>query len=415
MKIQLRNIANSPHLVLVLAWALCLFLYSLNGAGMLPRLSFGLFIFIFAFLLIFILTSFFLKKIKFTLQPAKFVNINYRVLFIVNSVIFLPNFIHSGIPLLNGTRDDDFGIPGLMILAVSFNAFTCIYCFYAYLHTHKKRFLLFVAYCLGLFIMMVSRGSVLETGMVMFFLWMNIKNPALTFKKIMIIVAGALLIFYLFGVAGNYRSINALAEIQNPDNPDKAKAEYSNDLILQIGDASEAFRTYIPGEFFWSYIYLTSPLANLQYNINISDPPFTANNFYQVVVHETMWDFISKRVDALTPGYTYKAPALIIDQLTVSTTLAGGYTVAGWWGMIYIMFFYWIFPVLYLLFISKNPLAVIGVSTLSAVYLFSVFANMFVLSGLSFQIFYPVIIMLLHSIKLKKEPGAVDEALITGN
>lgn len=413
MKIYLRNIANNPHLVFVLAWMLCMFLYSLGGAGILPKLTFNLFIFITSFLLLFGVTAYFLKRSGFVLKPAGFVYINYTVLLLLNSLFFLPNFAYSGIPLLNGTRDDAFGVPGLMILAVSFNSFTCAYYFYAYLHTRKKKLLIYVAYCLLFFVLMVSRGSILQTGVVMFFVWLNVKNPVLTFKKVIIIFTSLLLVFYLFGVAGNYRTINSIAAIQNPDDPQASGIPYSNDLILQLGDASDAFRTVIPGEFFWTYLYLTSPLSDLQYNIDISDPPFTVNRFGDVIVHETMWDFISKRVDLLQ-GNTYKTPVLLIDQLTVSTTLAGSYTTAGWWGMVYMMMFYLVFPVFYLILIAKNQLGVIGISVLCTVYLFSIFDNMFILSGLSFQIFYPIIFILAKNIKLKRRATVGSTGIITG-
>lgn len=413
MKIYLRNIANSPHMVFVISWALCLFLYSLGGAGILPKLTFSLFIFIALFLVLFCVTSFFLNRTGFSLKPAKFVQVNYTILLIINTIFFLPNFIYSGIPLLSGTKDATFGVPGLMILAVSFNSFTCVYCYYAYLHTGKKKLLLYVGYCLLFFALMSSRGSIMQTGAVMFFLWLNVKNPGLTFKKIAMIFAGLLIIFYLFGVAGNYRTINGLAEIQNPDDPDAAKAPYSSDFILQVGDASDAFRTVIPGEFFWTYLYLTSPLSNLQYNVDISHARLTLSSFYNVVIHETTWDFISKRIDALHKGYARRTPVLLVDALTVSTTLAGSYTTAGWGGMVYIMLFYWVFPVFYLLIIAKNPLAVIGVSTLCTIYLFSVFDNIFVLSGFSFQIFYPIIIMVVHnSIKLRRVPSSENDTVV---
>lgn len=415
MRIYLRNIANNPYLLFVVAWAVCLFLYSLGGAGILPGLTLNLFIFIAFFLLLFGITAYFLKKTGFILKPAKFVYINYTVLLLLTSIFFLPNFAYSGIPLLNGTRDDAFGVPGLMVLAVSFNSFACVYFYYAYLYTRKKKLLVYVVYCMLFFVLMVSRGSILETGIVMLFLWMNIKNPVLTFKKIAIIFAGALLTFYLFGVAGNYRVINGIAAIQKPEDPESVAMPYSNDVILQIGDASDAFRTIIPGEFFWTYLYLTSPLSNLQYNVNISHPQFTLGNLGDIIVDETMWDFISKRIDDLHAGYTHKTPALLIDQLTVSTTLAGSYTRAGWGGMVYMMLFYWIFPVFYMILIAKNQLGVIGVSVLGTIYLFSIFDNMFVLSGLSFQLFYPVIFILVKNIKLKRFAENTDKIAIQDN
>jgi hypothetical protein len=384
MKFHLRSFSNNPYFVFATAWLLCIFLYSLRGAGILPKLTFGLCVFLFSFILLFIITGFFLNRIKFTIKPAKNVKINYKLIFFFNNVFFLPNILYSGLPILNGVRDENFGIPGMVVIAMSLNAFTCICCFYMYLTTGRKKLLWYCAYCMMFYVVIISRGFIVMTMISMLFLWMNLKNPVLTIVKFTIILSTMLGALYLFGVAGNPPSV-----------------EYSSEAIFQIGDASAAFtNNIIPGEFFWSYVYITSPLSNLQYNINISNPPFTVDNFYLAIVNETMFDFISKRVNAMRKGYARKTPVLLIEALTVSTALAGSYATAGWGGMLYMMLFIWIFPIIYLLIISKNPLGVIGFSVLCTIYLFSIFDNMFVLSGLSLQLFFPIILMLFQNSKV---------------
>lgn len=251
MKIYLRNFAKSPHLVFVMAWSFCLFLYSLQGAGILPKLSYDLFLFLAGFIFLFGITGFFLNKINFSLRPAKPVNINYKVLMLVNSIIFLPNFVYSGIPILSGVRDDNFGIPSVMIIAISFNGFTCVCCYYMFLLTRKKKFLFYCFYCLMLYFIVISRGYIVMTLLTMFFVWMNLKNPVLTFRRIITITVGVLLVAYIFGVAGNIRTETALATLQNKDDPDYSSLIYSSDVIMDIGDASRAFTNKtIPGEFF---------------------------------------------------------------------------------------------------------------------------------------------------------------------
>lgn len=158
-------------------------------------------------------------------------------------------------------------------------------------------------------------------------------------------------------------------------------------------------------------MYVTSPLSNLQYNINITNPEFNDYNFYLVIVNETMFDFISKRLDALHKGFERKKPVLLIDNLTVSTTLAGSYASAGWGGMYYFMIVFWLLPIIYLLSIAKNPLAVIGVSTLCTIYFFSVFDNMLALSGLSIQLFYPFALMFFQNIKFTQDSPPVKKTI----
>jgi hypothetical protein len=423
MRIYLRNIANNPYFVFSLAWSMSLFLYILKLAGILPQITSSLFIFIMGGILLFGLTGFFLKKINFLIIPKQEVKINYKVLFFINNIFFLPNFLYSGVPILNGLRDNGFGVPGLMILSTSFNAFTCLCCYYMYLTTGRRKFLLYCVYCLLLFTVIVSRGSIMMTLVTMFFLWMNVKNPRLNFKWIFIIFISGVFVLYLFGVAGNQRTISTIANAGLTDkegNPvykvepiEDNEIPYSSDFILNLGNASDVFRNQIPGEFFWSYLYITSPLSNLQYNINVTDSPFTLDNFYLAVVNETMFDFISKRVDANRRGFLRKTPILLLESLTVCTTFAGSYATAGWGGMFYVLIFLWLFPVIYIVFIAKNQLAVIGISVLCTVYFFSIFDNMLVLSGLSGQMFLPIIVMFFQKLKFKESSSSSKSPPVT--
>lgn len=413
MKIQVRNIANSPHMVFIISWSFCILLYSLHYAGSMPALSYSLFVFLLCFIILFGLTSFFLYKINFTTKFTAPVHINYRLLLIVSSALYLPNFIYSGVPALSGLRPDTFGIPGVMVFATSFNAFTCVCCYYVFLTTRKKRLLLCCAYCLSLFFLVISRGFVVMTLITMFFLWLNVKRPALTLFKVAIIVACIIGGLYAFGVAGNIRTRDALAELSNPRHPEDANVEYSNEPIFEIGDPQGPFKEKIPGEFFWSYLYLTSPLGNLQYNIDITHRPMTEESFWLVVVNETTFDFIAKRYNKHIKGYEHKTPELLIENLTVSTTLAGSYAMAGWWGMFYVMIFLWVLPIVYILITARNPLAIIGISVLSTIYLFSTFDNMFVLSGLSLQLFYPIFLHWFN--KLSARPGKNSQIAIEQN
>jgi len=413
MKIYVRNIANSPHMVFIISWSLCILMYSLHYAGFMPALSSDLFIFLLCFIILFGLTSFFLYKINFTAKFTTPVNINYTLLLIVNSILYLPNFAYSGIPALSGVRNDTFGIPGVMVFATSFNGFTCVCCYYMFLTTRKKRLLLYCAYCLLLFFLVISRGFIMMTLVTMFFLWLNVKTPALTPFKIIVIIVCIIGALYAFGVAGNIRTRDALAELSSPHHPEDANIEYSNEPIFEIGDPQGPFKNKIPGEFFWSYLYLTSPLGNLQYNINISHRPMTEDSFWSMAINETTFDFIAKRYNKRIKGYERKTPELLIENLTVSTTLAGSYAVASWWGMFYVMIFYWLLPIFYILLTAKNPLAIIGISVLSTIYLFSTFDNMFVLSGLSLQLFYPIILNWFN--KLTTKNGAKPEIAIEQN
>jgi oligosaccharide repeat unit polymerase len=384
MNFNLKRIAN-PYAAFAILWAVCLILYSLGWAEIFPPITKDLFVFLLILIAFFALTGFFFGKIK-VYNPLAALNLNYKILLIVNILFYSLNFLYSGIPLLQGTRNDDFGIPTVIVLATTLNCFTSLYCFMLFLVHKKKRFILYSLCCLSFFILIFSRGNIMFSLTGMFFLWLNVKRPVLTFKKAMAILGSILLLLYLFGVAGNFRSIGDL----NAQNP-KFDKTYNSNVILAIGGASDSFKnSIVPDEFFWSYLYITSPLSNLQYNINKNKPTFNATGVKYILIDELLFDSISKRIDDLM-GRTRLQADLIIEQLTVCTALVGSYDYAGWGGMILFMSVLWIFPFLYLIVVKNNPLGIIGISTLCTVFFFSIFDNTFSLTGLTFQLLYPVI------------------------
>lgn len=394
MKFNLKKIAN-PYTAFAVSWFLCLILYSLGWSDIFPPITLKLFIFLSALILLFAITGFFFNRIPFA-TPKLSARLSPTILLVVNGILFSFNFFYSGIPLLTGTRMDDFGIPTVIVIATTLNSFTSVYCFYSFLHTRRKRYLLYILICFGFFIMAFSRGNIMMSLVTMFFLWLNVKLPNLNIKKLLGIVCSVLLVMYLFGVAGNYRTINDISRQEQSFDD-----SYNSNVILGLGQASDSFRnSIVPGEFFWTYLYITSPLSNLQYNINKNSPSFSLGGLFYIFVDDLLFDTVSKRVDSVL-GRTPRDPDLIVEQLTVPTTLAGSYNYAGWGGMTFFMIFFWLFPFIYSLFIIKNPLGIIGISTLCTVYFFSIFDNMFILTGLTFQIFYPIVFDLADRIKPK--------------
>lgn len=395
MAIQLKKIAN-PYSIFVVSWLTCLVLYSLGWAEIFPPITLNLYIFLIFSIVAFALTGLLFNRIKLPVSNDN-MKLSYKRLIIINTIMFTSNFLYSGIPLLKGTRQEDFGIPTVIVIATTLNCFTSVYCFYLFLKTGKKKFILLSALCLSFFAVVFSRGNIMMSMMTMFFLWINVKLPELTIKKIVGIISGFLLVSYLFGVAGNFRTINGIVD-QGLTTDDS----YNSNVIMGLGGASESFREgIVPGEFFWTYLYITSPLSNLQYNINKNKPTLSLTGLAGLIVNELLFDTVSKRIDA-SFDTKRKDVDLLVEQLTVPTTLAGSYVYAGWWGMAFFMLVFWLFPFLYIFIVLKNPLGIIGISTLCTVYFFSIFDNMFILTGLMLQIFLPIILFALSKLKFFK-------------
>ena len=394
MKLGIKKLAN-PYMAFAISWLLCLILYAMAWSEIFPPITLKLFIFLAVLIVIFAASNLIFNKIVLA-EPQLPTRFKYEKLFVVDIILYGANFLYSGIPLLSGARADDFGIPTIIVIATTLNCFTSVLAFYYFLFTGQKKYLLYVLACVVFFVLAFSRGNIMMSAVTMFFLWINVKRPVLNFQKILMIVGGVGLVMYLFGVAGNYRTINGIVKEQ-PTFDDT----YNSNVILGLGEASDGFKnSFVPGEFFWTYLYITSPLSNLQYNINKKSPEFTATGAEHILIDELLFDTVSKRIDDFLDRHRAD-PDLIVEQLTVPTTLAGSYNYGGWYGMSLFMVVFWIFPFLYRLVVVKNPLGIIGISTLCTVYFFSIFDNMFILTGLTFQIFYPILINFLDKTEIK--------------
>ncbi|RYY00570.1 oligosaccharide repeat unit polymerase, partial [bacterium] len=377
MRISLKKLVN-PYVIFAFSWALCLFLYSYRWSDMLPELDDDLVYFIIGFSVIFGLAGFVFNTVKFSTEIITPEKSNIRAFLIVDTIVWFLNFAFSGIPLLQGVRSEDFGIPTVIVLAVSLNSFTSVYCFYLYQISKKKKYILYVFYCMFLFLLAYSRGYVLMSMLTMFFVWIYLKNPKLTVLNLVFIIVAFLSVSFMFGVVGNIRTTASIVSVSEDSEPND---EYTNDNILLLGDATEEFvQNPVPSEFFWTYLYITSPIGNLQYNITRKTPDFI-ENAPLLIVNEVLFDSISNRINTMTASVR-KKPELITPALTVCTTLVGPYLYAGWGGMIFMIFVLFMFPLIYTLIVIRNPLAIIGLSTLSMIYFFLIFDNMFTITAL---------------------------------
>jgi hypothetical protein len=188
---------------------------------------------------------------------------------------------------------------------------------------------------------------------------------------------------------------------------------FDNSLFLQIGGATDEFKeSVIPKEFFWSYIYIASPLANLQETINefVHEKDVNIEDSLVFSVTQILPDFISKRI---VSQYNIVIPddVQITPELNVSTAYAQPYVILGWVGITLFSLFAFSFAFFYILLLKKldSQFFVVGVVLMNSIFVFSTFNNMFAFTGLSFQLVYPVLFSLFNKKKL------TSKAVIDGN
>ncbi|BAZ84813.1 O-antigen polysaccharide polymerase Wzy [Dolichospermum compactum] len=391
----------NPWYTYVFSFSLVLFCYSLGWSELYPSLTWNL--------LLFLLTTFIVSVVIGCRHRTSFIfkDINYdKNLYRITVYLYflwITQFIYAkGIPLVKVIRGEyydytQFGIPTLHVFIVTFSSFFTVYLFHVYICNKKSNLL--IIYLLNLLppILIVNRGMFLINLVSCLFVYLiYYSNKNIEFIKIAKKGVSILLILFLilfgFGAIGNLRTASQLAD----------KNSNLENFILDVGEASPGFiNSPIPKEFFWAYLYISSPLANLQTNIN--DDKYLdldLTNFIMFINTQLLPDFISKRINTIYDADT-KQPILMVNALTVSSVYAASYVYLSWLGVVIMSIFIIIFPLFYISFLSKkSKYYVTAIAILNSLYLFLIFDNMFSFSGLSLQLLYPLIFHKLDKMKL---------------
>jgi hypothetical protein len=274
-----------------------------------------------------------------------------------------------------------FGIPTFGVLMSTFGGFITVYLFNCFLVTRRKKYLFASIYLFIFPLLIFSRGAILLTLSSMLFLYLfSLKgNKIKVYFRMLLIILLALL---GFGYLGNIRTSNQLD-----------KGGTITDIILTLGQAKPSFEnSAIPKEFFWSYIYISSPLANLQNDIDKANPRYDINSVVSYLNYELIFDAVSKRTGALL-DVDQGQNKLIAPYLTVSTIYATSFTDLGWLGMCLTFIALMAVCLLYLFILrADSPFFATGVAILNTMVLFCLFDNMISFTGLSFQLVYPILL-----------------------
>ena len=303
-------------------------------------------------------------------------------------LLWVADFIHEGgMPLyktLNNIPYDykKFGVPSLHVLAVTFGSFYCVHLFHAYLTERKKKFLLLYFINMSAAILIYSRSMLFFNLASSAFLYL-LTFKQIPYRKLAVGIPIIIILFYFFGVAGTKRVSF------------ESNSEYDPGIFLETGRATSAFKnSFIPKEFFWPYIYISSPLANFQVNINTYPvKPIDTKRVLEFVNNELLFESISKRINALA-GIEREKENTIKDPFNVSTVYSRGYSYLGWAGILVTSVFILVIPIFYLKVIRQNPYQLPAIAILCTTYLFLTYDNTLRLMALGFQLVYPFVLPL---------------------
>lgn len=312
------------------------------------------------------------------------------MIFLVIAGSFGLEFAYSGfVPLLalaTGAVFDyrEFGIPTFHVLLLGVHFFYTVYWASLYFETSKRGFLVlfFAGILFGLLIM--NRGAIIISLLSLLFMYFSNRFSVGKAVRVLIIMG---VVVWLFGFIGNLRFLS--------------QEVFQEDPILKIGSASASFtESGLPNEFFWVYLYATSPLANFE--LTASAMSVSYNSFMDGMIVNFVPDFISKHiVDSAADAYV--RPMLITPQLTVSTAFAPAYAAMGWCGPYLIYLYFAVYTLFLAVFCRRSRYRPALMAWMSAQGALLFFDNMLVFSGAVGPIFIGIFLVCRERLQQNRE------------
>lgn len=388
-KEKIQMLSGNPFLYYSATFLLALFLSELNWTALYPEASSStVYFFLISSFLCIVLAYVFRKRCVYLeiISPIRFYPQIKKYIYLTFILLAIECLYHRTIPILGyftGSVDaglyKEFGIPFLHVIVVNsimFIFYISSYCYFS-IGGFKNKYLKITLLLLFSPLIFMNRAMVMYMVFALFLLYMMSRKSMI--KSLMTIIPSGLLIMYLFGLTGNMRN-----------------GDYTGEYIMSVGGATDKFKeSFIPKEFFWAYVYLSTPLGNLQNVINekriFKEEESGPGN---VFIIDILPQFISKRLEVKSAD---ASKYLVVEHLTVGTTYFGAYLNWGWGGMWMVfaaLIFYASFMLLKIPIDSLVHVPLLCV--LCTMFFFSSFANMIVYMGLFPQF---VFIYLLRHVK----------------
>ncbi|MCR1875992.1 oligosaccharide repeat unit polymerase [Paraclostridium bifermentans] len=402
------NISLNPYYLYSISSLLILVLYSLGWSDLYPEISLMTKCFFIISSIVSLIFGYLFDK-KFVKSKSdeiifsnnKVENKSYLNIKNITIAILIANvveFIYSGaIPFVEiAILKNDYlyleygGIPTFHVILFTFNAFFAVFIFHRLLIENKRSYIIYFILNLLPSALTYNRGMLMMIGISCVSVFVLEKwEGLLHIKRIVILAILGIIFIYFFGIAGNIRS-NSTYDIDVKP----ADSRY----IMMVGEASKEFRhSIIPKPMFWGYIYMTSPLANFETNVNYyENANLDIDSVGKFINKSIIPDFISKRIDGFF-DYDYDKVKQVSPNLTVSSFLSDAFVNLGWIGVIAIFVYFIVLVWIYRFLLGENSSFLItGMSILNTITMLNFFSNMFTFSGLSFQLIYPVIFTMIY-------------------
>ena len=372
------KLLKNPLYIYVLGFMLTFIVYALDWSELYPDLSFEMKCFFSVTFIFFIFFGVLISKLKYirkTLSKTKtsLIKIGFYTLLLLYGFEFI---WEKDIPLLAklmgrpGIGYMEFGIPLVHGVLISFNSFLIAHTFATYMSTNDKKIL---RYNLLLYLpafLFISRSIMVMGVLTSIFIYLHFVDRV-KFKTKFALGVLAVVGLFVFGVIGNLRS----------------GGEY---FYVQSKATKDFMESSIPKEYYWTYLYTASPLANFQ---NTVDKIYVEDyNLKGFIFYENLPQIISKNLGEVL-NVEQRDLERITPWLTVGTAYAKSYSYLGWYGP-YLLFLSNLAVYLVIIFFlvpRESSYHVTTISILSVIVLLNIFSNILVVTGISFQLVYCII------------------------
>jgi hypothetical protein len=385
----------TPFIALNLGFMIMLITYSFAWSGLYPSLTYDLIFFLLFFFLINFILHFYLKK----MVTAKIdgcvegidkngVFVSLRLFYLIILVFIIEVLYNKGIPLykmISGEKIDyrDFSFPIIHIFFVTFSAYYSGKCFLSFLSSNNRIYLLMSLSLVFIFVLLLHRSMVVF--LFLFLINIFILYKGINFKVLFKLLILSILLLLLFGIAGDLRSSAQIGEAGVFDSSILAEATLANNIFIE--------NQYI-ASLYWSYLYISSPLANFQNTINLAEfTGFKDLEFFKLLIYEIMPDILTSKIVLISDLPNSESNLKkIIDFLTVGTHFGDSYGFAAWYG-VFISFTLLIFSLCFFVVCTPRKNYIIQIAVLNSIMILSVFSNMVVYSSFSFILIYAFLSM----------------------
>lgn len=257
----------------ILTWTSVIALYYLRLSSFNQPLEDNLILFFIGTILIAALCSFLKRPVP--AQRVIWQKEPRPIITVAICLAFCLDWMYQGhIPITEGyvgfdssTSESSVGIPGVHIILISYAVFYAMYKVYLILSSFKFQYLLELAVLCALFVLNSSRGLIVQIAIVTVLLFISLHSEMLrsgTVKTYMAVLAGIIILIIFISIMGNVRYGFSWDDCS---------------YIESIG-RYDNYPEWLTKHFMWSYSYITTPLANLNYNIELGN---SANNLLYVL------------------------------------------------------------------------------------------------------------------------------------